>query len=187
MSNASSHEITDNFTDSSHAVFDESVMQELYVSMQTELQRQFSWNPDLAEDALQQAWVKILRRRESLTAEQINLPYFMTIARGEALRLWAEKKRRDETYICVGSPEQAFDYRTPSPHQSAVQTESHGLFTSYLRQMGPMDEEIVRLRILDLMQYSAMHERMKMSQSALHGVCQRAMADLFELLEIPQS
>jgi len=109
-----------------------------------------------AEDAAQEAILRAWRARAGCTGAASSRPWVGRIAHNEALRLGARISQRQRAEGgTLGEPDEPLANATPP-----AELGGRKLVVATLRGLTPRDAELVRLRYVEDLQYSAIAERL---------------------------
>ncbi|MEA2399142.1 MAG: hypothetical protein QOK25_2698 [Thermoleophilaceae bacterium] len=109
--------------------------------------RRILGNRDDAEEAVQEAFVRAWRKRDSCNTPSAPLPWLLQITRNEAMRLAERRSRRQASEVSEAEPEAIFDERSVDSvlerTLTAVATEQA------LSSLRPDERRLIRLRYVE--------------------------------------
>lgn len=111
-----------------------------------------------AEDAVQSALVKVAVRAERLANIEQPWPYLLRVVRNEALQIVRRQKR-------VTLRENLSDLRTPKRVDAAEQEETHRAVWIALRNIPPVQAEVIALKIWESMTFAEIASVLNVSQN----------------------
>lgn len=134
-------------------------------------------NPHDAEEAVQEAFARAWKQRESCRTLDAPLPWLLEITRNEARRAWVRRRRRFE----VEQPGAAFDHPVHDRELEAVLPAIAAEQT--LDVLKPEDRTIVRMRYLDDIPQARVAAALEMPEMTVGVRLHRARKRLREMIE----
>ena len=135
-------------------------------------------DPALAEDAVQQAFTRLLSRGR--VGEILSVEAFLrVVVRNEAYRLMAQRRPTEPI-------ENADVWLLVPADESAGQVEEHRQLEAALRQLPPDQREVVHLKVYEQMTFAQIAQLLSIPQNTAASRYRYAIARLRELLPTPR-
>jgi RNA polymerase sigma-70 factor, ECF subfamily len=137
-------------------------------------------NRDLAEDALQEVFVKIWQKAESYRAgQQAPMSWLVTIARNHAIDVIRANKRKFEDI------DEQYDLETgePNPEQNAINSSERNRINRCLEELEPQKAEAVVSAYMEGYSYQELAERYAIPLNTMRTWLRRSLLSLKDCLD----